>query len=479
MSILKSKLSPFILLWILGLSPLYRSLLWSQEDAAKEKHLYVNFDYSCFRNSENLDYIEYYFGISRENLTYTPDNGRFKSTFIVDVKLYQKDSLFTHKAWSSVNYVDSLVEIKPGHQLFTVGTFVLPPGQYDAVVTISEAESKHETRIKHVLEVLPFKKDSLEISEIQLASSVTADTSQSIFTKNGLRVHPNPSGIFGMHMPMLYFYSEIYNLQIPSEGAGQYSISYRIVNGEGQEVKSFPAKIKNKPGKSVVEIGGINIISLKSGTYFIELKAVDLTTNQIETEQKKFYVYREQDTAALEAEASSTVGSGKGFAGVDADLYNTATESEIDEEFETTRYINAKEDRNTYKNLNLDGKRSFIRDFWSKMDPSPGTVENERKKDYLESVRYANENFSGTFKKGWKTDRGRILLVYGKPDEIERFPFSTENRSYQIWHYFSIQGGVYFIFVDKRGMGEYELVHATARGELYDADWQRWINPNN
>lgn len=476
MSILKSKLCPFILFWILGLNPLFPSLLWSQEDVKKEKHLYVNFDYSCFRNSENQDYIEYYLGISRENLTYTPENGRFKSAFTVDARFYQKDSLIEQKAWTSVNYVDSLAEVQPGHQLFTIGTFVMPPGNYDAVITISEPETKHETRIKHVLEVLPFKKDSLEISEIQLATSVSADDGQSIFTKNGLRVHPNPSGIYGMHLPMLYFYSEIYNLLISPDTVGQYSIGYRIVGGDGVEVKNFPKKIKNKPGSSVVEIGGINVVSLKSGTYFLELTATDLNNNQSLTVRKKFFVYREQDAAAHLAESAGT--SGKGYAGVDADHYDTATEAEIDEEFETTRYINSKEDRNTYKNLNLEGKRAFIREFWSKNDPSPGTVDNERKREYLQNVRYANENFSGTFKKGWKTDRGRIILVYGKPDEVERFPFSTENRSYQVWHYFSVQGGVYFVFVDKRGMSDFELVHATARGELYDAEWQRWINPN-
>ena len=93
-------------------------------------------------------------------------------------------------------------------------------------------------------------------------------------------------------------------------------------------------------------------------------------------------------------------------------------------------------------------------------------------------MEYANQAFRGTFREGWRTDRGRVMLVYGKPDEVERFPFSSDNKAYEVWHYFSLQGGIDFIFVDRRDMGDYELVHSTARGELYDPDWVRWIDPS-
>jgi hypothetical protein len=94
----------------------------------------------------------------------------------------------------------------------------------------------------------------------------------------------------------------------------------------------------------------------------------------------------------------------------------------------------------------------------------------------LALVQKANADFSG-FREGWKTDMGRVLLVYDEPDEIERVPSSNELRSYQIWRYFKIEGGVEFIFVELRSGGEMELVHSTARNELQDPTWQRWLNP--
>jgi hypothetical protein len=74
-------------------------------------------------------------------------------------------------------------------------------------------------------------------------------------------------------------------------------------------------------------------------------------------------------------------------------------------------------------------------------------------------------------------NRGRVLLLYGEPEEIERFPSSNEARAYLIWHFFEIEGGVEFVFVDLKNSGDMELVHSTARNELQDPAWQRWLNP--
>ena len=53
--------------------------------------------------------------------------------------------------------------------------------------------------------------------------------------------------------------------------------------------------------------------------------------------------------------------------------------------------------------------------------------------------------------------------------------FGMGEKSHEIWHYHSLQGGVQFVFVDKQELGDMELVHSTARGELYDDNWTRWL----
>lgn len=150
---------------------------------------------------------------------------------------------------------------------------------------------------------------------------------------------------------------------------------------------------------------------------------------------------------------------------------------ELKEEFNSAAYIATSDEKNIFKNLDAQGKQIFLIEFWKKRDTTPETPQNEFRDNYLKLVNTANKEFSG-FKKGWQTDQGRVLLVYGVPDEIERIPLSMEAKAHQVWKYFSIQGGVIFVFVDKQGFGQLELVHSTARGELNDSEWERWISPN-
>lgn len=91
--------------------------------------------------------------------------------------------------------------------------------------------------------------------------------------------------------------------------------------------------------------------------------------------------------------------------------------------------------------------------FWKDRDPTPNTPENELKQQFLERYRYAMYNFT---RYGRINDMGKIYIKYGPPDYIYREDFSLEGRAYQIWYYQSINRK--FIFVDKYGTGDYELV---------------------
>ena len=127
---------------------------------------------------------------------------------------------------------------------------------------------------------------------------------------------------------------------------------------------------------------------------------------------------------------------------------------------------------NAWKKLRTNGEREqFIGDFWHRRDPDPDTEENEYREAYYERVAYVNEHFaSGT--PGYKTDRGRIYLKYGKPDDVESHPAggsyerasyegggSTSTYPFERWFYRNIPGraGAEIEFVDPTGTGEYRL----------------------
>ena len=95
-------------------------------------------------------------------------------------------------------------------------------------------------------------------------------------------------------------------------------------------------------------------------------------------------------------------------------------------------YIITPEERAAFKQLSHDEEREqFIESFWQRRDPTPDTVENEYKEEHYRRIAYANEHFASGIP-GWKTDRGRIYIIHGAPDEIESSPSGgTYNRTPQ------------------------------------------------
>jgi GWxTD domain-containing protein len=134
--------------------------------------------------------------------------------------------------------------------------------------------------------------------------------------------------------------------------------------------------------------------------------------------------------------------------------------------------IISQDEENTWKKLRTNEERErFIEDFWRRRDPDPDTEENEYREAYYERIAYVNEHFSSGVP-GYKTDRGRIYLKYGKPDEIESHPAggayerdisegggTTSTYPFERWFYRNIPGrsGAQLEFVDPTSTGEYRL----------------------
>jgi len=146
-------------------------------------------------------------------------------------------------------------------------------------------------------------------------------------------------------------------------------------------------------------------------------------------------------------------------------------EQALNEYFEQVSYIAIRDEHKIFKKLDINGKRNFLNEFWKKRDPQPVTKINEAKIKYKHLLEYANLNFSVGKKQGWKTDRARVLLKYGQPDEVQRKPSSTDHKEYQIWLYYNIQGGVEFVFVDIRRIRDLQLVHSTHPDEVHEYEW--------
>jgi GWxTD domain-containing protein len=139
---------------------------------------------------------------------------------------------------------------------------------------------------------------------------------------------------------------------------------------------------------------------------------------------------------------------------------------------EDVAYIITDQERAAFKALTTDGEReSFITDFWQRRNPTPGSSENPFREEHYRRIAYANEHFASGIP-GWKTDRGRIYISYGPPDEIEDHGAGTyrvppeqggntiETVPFQQWRYKHIDGigdNIVVEFIDPDGTHEYRM----------------------
>jgi GWxTD domain-containing protein len=154
----------------------------------------------------------------------------------------------------------------------------------------------------------------------------------------------------------------------------------------------------------------------------------------------------------------------------EAETVNSVYKRWLDED---VRWIITDEERKTFKTLKTDDEREqFIEQFWLRRDPDPDTDSNEYREEYYQRIAYANEKFTSGIP-GWKTDRGRIYIMFGKADQVESHPSggsydrptwegggTTSTYPFEIWWYRYVEGvgsDVEIEFVDPSGSGDYRI----------------------
>lgn len=127
-------------------------------------------------------------------------------------------------------------------------------------------------------------------------------------------------------------------------------------------------------------------------------------------------------------------------------------------------YIISPLEKQVFEKLQTDRERDlFIEAFWRQRDPTPGTTENEFKTEHYRRVNYANYYLGRQSPMpGWKTDRGRIYIILGEPNDIQHFESGQETYPAEVWFYqnkaeFGLPSGFNIVFFKEHGSGDYKL----------------------
>jgi len=424
----------------------------------------LSVDYATFLGKEGVTYTEVYLSFLQNDLTYQEEDSLLVGHFLHNLTITQNDSVIAKYNRNYKNTLEINQSPQEYSQFIDVFAFELNPGKYELSASLVDEVSGKSGEYNLDLDI-PLYSDELKISGIELSTKIEQGNTESNFSaKNNITIYPNPSSTFGILYPVLYFYFEAYNLNLNADGKNNYTYHYYISDTDGKRIRDFPSIENSNESQTIAEAKGSNIITMESGTYFLNIELKDLNSEKSAFTRKKFFMKKPERTASDNQVAARLEG---------YEEYASYSKDQLNNEFQKARYISTSEEIEIWENLNLEGMRRFIAQFWKRRDTNKESPLNEFKRTYFENIRLANANYSTQFKEGWRTDRGRVLLVYGKPDEIERNASSLDMQPYEIWSFYSLEGGAQFVFGDLSGNGHYELLHSTYRNEIKDPDWQR------
>jgi len=416
----------------------------------------MGLDYASFRDFQEPgnSYLEIYYSFNRKELQFLPQEEGLLATVLMQLSIAdQEGSEVESRMWNTMSKVNDAQEAQTvDYMILDRVTAEIPPGTYRINLKATDVNSLAEGETSIQAQVRQFSSQDLELSDVQLAFNIVADTTEGRFCKAGQRVLPNPSGIFTHEGGMLYFYAELYNLKDSPGSDPEYELSFSVEDTSGERVKDFGKQSKKKPGTSAVVMSGINIGTLAGGTYLLAVQAKDKETGKKALATKTFAVLREPTQEELAAE-------------------------EVKRFKQDATYIATSAELKMFNDLNFVGKKTFMEEFWRKRDPNPETPENEFKIEHYTRINTANLKFSRTRESndGWNTDMGRVYITYGEPEDIERHPSSQGTKPWERWNYHNLEGGVYFIFVDEDGYGMYRLVHSDKKGEISYPQWEELL----
>jgi GWxTD domain-containing protein len=290
------------------------------------------------------------------------------------------------------------------------------------------------------------------------------DSSQTLFVRHGHRVLPNLTGPTYYEADTLGFYLELYNLVKLTQQPYYAKVTLIPASG-GKKSQAFQRVYKpRQPQELAVLNGWFDIRNLSSNTYILE---VELLTNDnvlLSTIRRKFFVVSSVEPfeiAASEAEY---------------DLIFGYPEEELTRYIQAMGYISTEGEETMVNALQTyDDKKKYFVGFWTKRAQAFDRPMQQVWEDYRLRIEYANDKFRSARLAGWRSPRGRIFLTYGPPDDLQDFQNEQNLFPYQIWTYNVLrgQGGVFFVFFDRDLVsGDFELLHSTLIGEVFNANWR-------
>ena len=343
-------------------------------------------------------------------------------------------SLVSEKLWTEeVKGVPFDRSVSPSSVSITQRSFPVNPGRYLVRVMMYDKESKVNRQIAREVQVPDFGGPDLSLSGIMVLNRVVMQGDRRSIT-------PNVSSNIGTIPDSFFVYVETYN----PKNLDTTVIFMVVLNSKGDAVLARDTVVILKPGRGDLILTFYHA-TLPLGDYKLAVSARSPKAME--------------DDPMLVTTVKNVIVRWQGV---------PRSVKDLDLAIDQLRYIAKDDEFSTLRDSkSAEDKQKRFNDFWKKRDPNPNTPRNERMEEFYARVEYANKHFSH-YLDGWRTDMGMVFIVFGPPNNVERHPFETDTKPYEVWSYYELNYSI--LFMDETGFGDYRL--QTPIWEL----WQRVRN---
>ena len=342
--------------------------------------------------------------------------------------------------------------------------FAARPGRYAVAVTITDSASGRVARA--AIDVVAFGQapggsDLLLASELRAAAAGDTVERSGEVRLGSLFASTSGDPVLTPQASKLAYYFELYPARAES-----VSVAARVMTESGTQVVAIAPSVTAIGAGGGFTTGVLDLAGLPPGHYRLEVNA---TGPDSQVTRSGSFGMTGFETVA---QATAMVEAGAWPAGL--------TEPELDEAYAPLVYLMTASEQGVYSSLSMEGKRSWLRQFWTRRDPSPGTARNEDRERFYGAIAEANRRYregGASAIPGWNTDRGRIFIKYGAPDEVYQRKVQQGRQPYEIWKYTRTRS-LRYVFMDLTQFGNYTLIYTNDTRERSRPDWQELLGPD-
>lgn len=425
----------------------------------------VFFDYKIFYQPGGKPYIECI--TSFEGRTFV-NSANSDSTVCANAELtlvlYRGAEVFSFR---KVNVLGP--SIRPGEQndFMSVERFELPADHYRLEVSVLDVNDK-AGKLESFTQTINVKRalaHKVYASDIELVSAYRPSSDVNAFTKSGIDLLPYVSNYYPAELNSMIFYVEFYNTD-SILGDSQPFIIDAYIQDKDEAISLGNRKIKRMTPAAVVPfIHTFDISNLPSGNYDLVVEIRD--QNNVKKDEQRIKFSR----VGLFAFSDDVLD--RSFVGV------FDRSDSLQKFIDMLLPIATNQEQNMIDfrlpSMDLRAQKSFFYSFWIRRD----TIAPQKAwENYYKEVQLVDQLFGYNNKPGYKTDRGRVYLQYGKPKTRIVRNHDPDYWPFEIWHYYDLTATEHdrrFLFYDTSLGGDMTLLHSDAQKEVKNHNWKEMV----